>query len=75
MTRLLHSQAKDNYPLIALISPDGIARLNKIFNTHYTKSIITNQIKITRKEHGFDFWNKLTRGNKQARIERVDEKN
>lgn len=37
MTRLIHSQAKDNYPLIALISPECIARLNKIFNTHYRK--------------------------------------
>ena len=37
MTKLTHSQAKDIYPFIALIKSEAIARLNKIFNTHYRK--------------------------------------
>jgi hypothetical protein len=40
MTKLIHSQAKDVYPLIALISADCITRLNKIFNTHYHKGAV-----------------------------------
>ncbi len=40
MTHLTHSQAKDCYPLIALISQEAIARLNKIFDTHYYKGAV-----------------------------------
>jgi len=64
-----NNQIHYSYPLISLISPDCIARLNRRFKTHYTKQIINNQIiTVKRREQGFDFWNKLTRGNKQARI-------
>ena len=59
-----------SYPLISFLNNESINKLNNIFKTHYTKQIITNQIVIKRKEQGFDFWNKLTRQNRQARIEK-----
>ena len=65
MTHLIHSQAKDNYPLIALISNDCIARLNKLFNTHYTKGAVT-QITVKRdkaKEDNTKFFDRLMRKN------------
>lgn len=65
MTRLLHSQAKDNYPLIALISPDCIARLNKLFNTNYRKGpVMPVTVKRDKaKEDNTKFFDRLRRRN------------
>lgn len=65
MTKLIHSQAKDNYPLIALISPDCIARLNKIFNTNYHKGAVM-PVTVKRdkvKEDNTKFFDRLMRKN------------
>ena len=65
MTKLLHSQAKDSYPLIALISPDCIARLNKIFDTHYRKgSVMEVTVKRDKKvEDNTKFFKKMMEKN------------
>ena len=66
----LNNEIHYSYPLIAFLNESSISRLNKIFNTHYTKQVVTNQIIIKRKEQGFDFWNKLIKSNRQARNEK-----
>ena len=65
MTKLIHSQAKDCYPLIALISPETIARLNKIFNTHYHKGpVMAVTVKRDKKaEDNTKFFDRLMRRN------------
>jgi len=65
MTKLIHSQAKDIYPLIALISQDCIARLNKRFNTHYHKgSVMEVTVKRGKKAEGnTKFFDRLMRRN------------
>jgi len=65
MTHLFHNNTKDNYPLIALISQEGIARLNKLFNTHYTKGAVTTiTVKRDKKaEDNTKFFDRLMRRN------------
>ena len=65
MTRLIHSQAKDSYPLIALISSEAIARLNKLFDTHYHKgAVMAVTVKRDKvKEDNTKFFDKLMRKN------------
>ena len=65
MTRLMHSQAKDCYPLIALINQEAIARLNKIFDTHYHKGAVM-PVTVKRdkaKEDNTKFFDRLMRKN------------
>ena len=65
MTKLIHSQAKDIYPLIALIKPEAIARLNKLFNTHYRKGLVM-QVTVKRDKKAEDntkFFDRLMRKN------------
>ena len=64
----IHNQIELKYPLISLINESSISNLNDIFKTHYTKSIINNQITVKRKEETYGFWNKIIRTNRQARI-------
>jgi hypothetical protein len=66
MTKLIHSQAKDCYPLIALINQEAIARLNKIFDTHYTKGAVMEVTVSTvkkDKEDNTKFFDRLMRKN------------
>lgn len=63
MTKLIHSQAKDNYPLIALISNDCIARLNKRFDTHYTKGPVMPITVKREKKDNTKFFDRLMRRN------------
>ena len=65
MTKLIHSQAKDIYPLIALINQETIARLNRLFNTHYHKGPVM-EVTVKRDKKAEDntrFFDKLMRRN------------
>ncbi len=55
----LHHEIKDSFQMISLISDNGIASLNKLFDTHYTRQLVKKQIRIKRKEEKFSFWKKL----------------
>ena len=65
MTKLIHSQAKDCYPLIALINQETIARLNKLFDTHYYKGPVM-EVTVKRekaKDDNTKFFDRLMRKN------------
>ena len=50
---------KDKYLLIEIINQDSLDLINRIFNTHYSKKQIRNNIRIQLAPKGFDFWKKL----------------
>ncbi len=62
------NQIHYSYPLIAFLNNESINNINLVFNTHYTKQTIKTQIIIKRKEQEYGFWDKLIKGNRQARV-------
>jgi len=65
MTKLIHSQAKDCYPFIALLSQEDIAKINKLHNTHYRKGpVMEVTVKRDKKaEDNTKFFDRLMRKN------------
>jgi len=59
MTKLLHSQAKDNFLVINMLSDESINNLNKLPNVHVSKQKVNIQITIKRKEEKPGFWKRL----------------
>ena len=50
---------KDKYLLIEIISQESLDLINRIFDTHYSKKQIREDIKIQLASKGFDFYKKL----------------
>ena len=63
-----HTEIKDSFLLVNMLSEECIASLNKRFGTHITKAGVKKQVRIQRKQEKFGFWDKLMRRGSRDRI-------
>lgn len=63
-----HTEIKDSFLLVNMLSEESIDNLNKRFGTHITKAGVKKQVRIQRKEEKFSFFDKLMRQGSRSRI-------
>ncbi len=57
--RKVKRKIKDKYLLIEIINQDSLDKINRIFNTNYSKKQIREKTRIQLTPKGFDFYKKL----------------
>ena len=57
----IKKEITDSFHIAELLDEDSLARINGLFGTHYCRAWAKNNIRVTRAEKEFNFWDRLMR--------------